>query len=1491
MASAESQQSTLLRDDFYDDPEKLSQLLRQRTGSEHPLRFTTPTDQILSVAATGAAPDVSSLNLFMQAPALHPAHNQTPRRAPGHSRHVKPTLTKHHTAPTSKGFMMEREGEERMYQTFDGALNHPGDTQPDSQIYKNWTSALFSHANDGDREQHSVLELAAEPSNTPSNRTDGVNAVESSQEGHSQTITSPAVMQENGPDMHIRMELPLTSPLKFETPVMAGGKRDSHGQIQSSAMRTTTTPGTALATAFGASFGNGAIGNGMSLTQAFQATQAGTSPAVGVPSEDIVFQRPSPNFTNGRHSSPIPTLSSPTKVVRSDPPLRSSSEPRVEYGTIRLSPEQRRRDREDQSQTEYIDANEQDSWTEPTESERRAAMPRAKEQFEKEIGKSFARVTIPSRTPPRRRRGRGLLSTSMSGPMQKTPTTGRVSQRSMYDSMDKQDQDDDSPDELSQGVPSSARPVRTITTESRGKETNIQVPNTSSHPRRTQSGQPAHNSPHRNSPSQLLRKPQGRSSQNFRADRSTKSSREPFTIMDSQPDMTAVPESVPRPRFLLPSSPSTNQYSLSQTTIAKKTSFTSQIVSSIPPMPPRSSSQILGETRDDAAQPDEERIPSSPPALRHEDDFEYDEHSGGDGDHHIDLNRSSPGEANLAADGDDLEMRLNVEEGGIYLRNQDGDASVASHHEVPETAERPNQLVLHSEEDELVRSSQHEDLHTALQTPLVKRRLTIPESDMLKGAQPSYFDLLNSSGDDDNRNDELEMATTAFANQTSSTNLFHTARETQCFSHSDEASMQNGYVDTEAVPLVRSLNDIANQPDTQQLTNLGDIDIPKLSFTGAENDFDAVMFGRSPARPAAKKQKLYSVKKNTTSSMKETDPSSRSLPSPLKQVQESREITPPSAEAPEKQGSPTAANAREEVVFMTAPTLKSGNLPKPSKSQLEKKGALKPVNKNLLSRKFSPKSKVLRSSTKAEPSPDRSKSPQERQDVNMASEFDELAGPTPTNERGEAPSGKIIFPNRVFAYWPGGTSGSSFYPATCIGHEDEHTFDVLYDDGGTNSLEAYKVRAFDLQIGDQIRIDEAGKKKNIHVVIGFKNKIDVNETKSDVPTDRRGYSTVVVEIKNRDSAPKADLEKPKQTFDVPMSKVYLTNQLWNKYGDRVYSYTSAGPSNISTPYAATPLTGNVTGPSVLKSVVARAGSESSFIRSGAVFSNMAFAVTITLDSTNKDSIINFITSNGGILLEEGFHELFNDVDFSEGNPKSSPTPGELSLKPAYKSLGFVALISDSHSRRTKYIEALALNIPCLHYRWLTDSVSQGSPLGFGKYLLPAGLSTFLRPEGAVRSRTMDLYDPDGNEGTFEAIFQGRQLLLKNQSVLLVWSKLKKGSEKRTPYLFLTHALGPNVVGMATSIPDAKEKIETGDWDWVYVESGIEGSATAERALFGAGGAKKVSKSELKSKKRKRDESVERESMVKTGMIGDKKVRVVCDEFVVQSLILGALVEV
>jgi hypothetical protein len=276
---------------------------------------------------------------------------------------------------------------------------------------------------------------------------------------------------------------------------------------------------------------------------------------------------------------------------------------------------------------------------------------------------------------------------------------------------------------------------------------------------------------------------------------------------------------------------------------------------------------------------------------------------------------------------------------------------------------------------------------------------------------------------------------------------------------------------------------------------------------------------------------------------------------------------------------------------------------------------------------------------------------------------------------------------------------------------------------------------------------------------------------------------------------------------------------------------------------------------------------------------MAFAVTFS-DSHDKEkeATLNLVQSHGARVIEVGFDQLF-DLD-----PSGAPTPKKssprkvnqavsmeldsLTLTREAKNLGFTALIADRYCRRAKYIQALALSIPCLHYRWVTDSIAASKVLPFYKYLLPAGESAFL--SGAVRSRSVIPYDPSSKDADLKNILSRRDLLLGGKSVLVVKGK-SKTEEKRKIYLFLTYALGAAEVGRVRDLTEAKAELESRLWDWVYVDGEAE---EAKKVLFG----------KANGKRRKR------ESVVANTCVGGRDVKVVGDEFVIQSLILGALME-
>ncbi|KAI1746072.1 hypothetical protein F4680DRAFT_442343 [Xylaria scruposa] len=285
-----------------------------------------------------------------------------------------------------------------------------------------------------------------------------------------------------------------------------------------------------------------------------------------------------------------------------------------------------------------------------------------------------------------------------------------------------------------------------------------------------------------------------------------------------------------------------------------------------------------------------------------------------------------------------------------------------------------------------------------------------------------------------------------------------------------------------------------------------------------------------------------------------------------------------------------------------------------------------------------------------------------------------------------------------------------------------------------------------------------------------------------------------------------------------------------------------------------------------------------------IFEGMVFAVSLQErqqpqraknKSLSKGSLEEMIRQEGGTVLDDGFSALF-EFDTLQPNTKASSTPVLSStLNLLDSGTGFAALIADGHSRKVKYMQALALGIPCLAPKWVTTCVSKKEIVDWSSYLLCAGSSTLLGD--AIRSRNLQPYD--ASTARLVQIISQRPKLL-NESKILLMMKKTKNEEKRLPYVFLAQVLGASLVRVH-SIEEARATLreaESGNnaFDWVYVDDHLQ---DVKSALFGS------TSNEGNSKKRKR---------TSTGAdVGDqppKRIRTLNDELVVQSLILGRLIE-
>ncbi|KAL4927784.1 chromatin-binding protein RAD9 [Aspergillus undulatus] len=474
------------------------------------------------------------------------------------------------------------------------------------------------------------------------------------------------------------------------------------------------------------------------------------------------------------------------------------------------------------------------------------------------------------------------------------------------------------------------------------------------------------------------------------------------------------------------------------------------------------------------------------------------------------------------------------------------------------------------------------------------------------------------------------------------------------------------------------------------------------------------------------------------------------------------------------------------------------------------------------------------------------------------------------------PETAILAPNQVLAPWRG--QKRAYYPAACFGKpfgtaQDQYL--VKFEDSAPVEVPMGTVKRLELRIGDAVKIDMPGVPKVTHIIRGFADKLTADELSNTangvIPvTDVYGHATFIVGPKQRKSLPSGGLSGPENVINVPVSRIYLDTILWNRLKEHSFTYNS-GSGNSETRLQ-TPSDRHIT-PTSPGTRLSR-----TFRPANGLFSGMVFAVSYGDKSESKVRVTKMILENDGQILEDGFNELFElPSNAPIQTPTKSPAPPpastnvNLRLRPGAEEVGFACLIADKHSRRAKYMQALALGLPCLSDRWIEDSVAKGKIVDWEMYLLPAGESSYLN--GATKSRILTPYS--AADARLSKTVAARPNLLNGQSVLLITGRNGKAvDERRKAYIFLTYALGASKIERVPDIQSARaildqSRSQTGEgastWDWVYMD---DESAS------------------LSSKKRRKSRPAE--SSDDLGL--DSVVRVVGNEFVCQSLILGRLVD-
>ncbi|KAH7318310.1 hypothetical protein B0I35DRAFT_478828 [Stachybotrys elegans] len=272
-------------------------------------------------------------------------------------------------------------------------------------------------------------------------------------------------------------------------------------------------------------------------------------------------------------------------------------------------------------------------------------------------------------------------------------------------------------------------------------------------------------------------------------------------------------------------------------------------------------------------------------------------------------------------------------------------------------------------------------------------------------------------------------------------------------------------------------------------------------------------------------------------------------------------------------------------------------------------------------------------------------------------------------------------------------------------------------------------------------------------------------------------------------------------------------------------------------------------------------------RGGGIFEGMMFAVSVQSDQQKQRASLEAkISQAGGVILRDGFRELFERSAIMKATSPVEEVGDSLRLIGSKTHTGFTALIADTHSRKPKYMQALALGLPCLAQQWIVTCLNKGEVVDWQPYLLCAGSSAVLG--NAIRSRNLLPYPAE--DAMLAETIGRRARLLEDQRVLVVIDSRKGRSETKEPYIFLFQALGPSMSRVFSTV-QAREALREAEaagqpFDWLYVDT--------------AGGSSAVlSSPAVKTKKRRR--------------VSEPKLqqpRELTDELVIQSLILGKMIE-
>lgn len=470
---------------------------------------------------------------------------------------------------------------------------------------------------------------------------------------------------------------------------------------------------------------------------------------------------------------------------------------------------------------------------------------------------------------------------------------------------------------------------------------------------------------------------------------------------------------------------------------------------------------------------------------------------------------------------------------------------------------------------------------------------------------------------------------------------------------------------------------------------------------------------------------------------------------------------------------------------------------------------------------------------------------------------------------------------RVLAF---DTGSKAFYPALLMGYtklDQDLRLQIRFDDATDRTVPVNAVRPLRLEAGQTVRVSvKSIKNKDLEIVELTSRPDDTVEGNPPAP-DIDGHTSLVGRRKDNGSVDTypvwqicipQKLAKPFLAVP-PFSEERLACMFGTSAQDLQrqgrFSIEPATPSRRARAQLMELLRGNMHSPARShKSVDFERGNGTTAAlpyastdqpaialetlpRKSDLFAGLAFTLTLNGDSGEiKHHAATIIASHGGIVLREGLEELFSPLLTSKLPEGGVARTAELQLSPlrGREELKCAVCLAHAPSRKAKYLQALALGLPCLHLGWIAACLRARRIVDWRPYLLAAGEAslpsidpdidpwdanttpgaatppaaehdvehdivlvsmtaplrihpTFDGSTSATPAKVRSRTSTGGASSSMARILADRPRVYAGRSVLVVLGESLKEQSRRSTHVFLARALGADNVGVCRSWRD------------------------------------------------------------------------------------------